>query len=208
MPRLVAASGLFATVAIIAGLIVSVAAGRAEVTLASSAVEVAAALEAPAANGVWVGLGLETLGLLAVMVFGAALASRLTGWAAHAVAGSAVMFSTVSLVAMAAVGLCERQAGTGLDAETARAFVGLAGLLYTATWVAGGLLVALAGAAFGRGLRWTATVIAALSVMALAAPASEAAQLPAFLQLLWIGAASVALLRPTVAVARQSSSLA
>src|SRR5262245_7469093 len=75
MPRLVAASGLFSAVAIIAGLIVSVAAGRAELTLASSASEVAAALEAPAATGVWVGLGLETLGLLAVVVFGAAVAS-------------------------------------------------------------------------------------------------------------------------------------
>jgi hypothetical protein len=210
MPRPVAASGLFAAVAIVAGFIVSVAAGRAEVTLASSASEVAAALEAPASTGVWVGLGLETLGLLAVVVFGAALASRLTGWTAYAVAGAAVTFSAVSLVAMAAVALYERQAGTGLDAETARAFVGLAGLLYAATWVAGGLLVALAGSAFGRALRWSAVVIAVLSVMALAAPASESAQLPAFLQLVWLGAASVALLRPraTVAIARQSRSLA
>jgi hypothetical protein len=208
MPRLVAASGLFATVAIIAGLIVSVAAGRAEVTLASTASQVAAALDAPAAGGVWIGLGLETLGLLAIVVFGAGLASQLTGWTSHAVGGAAVTFSAVSLVAMAAVALYERQAGTGLDPETARAFVGLAGLLYAATWVAGGLLVALAGTAFGRGLRWSAAAIAVLSFMALAAPASETAQLPAFLQLLWIATASVALLWPraTVAVARQSGS--
>jgi hypothetical protein len=207
MTRLPAASGLFAAVAIIAGFIVSVAAGRAEVTLGSSAGEVAAALDEPAANGVYLGLGLETLGILAVVVFGAALASRLTGWLAHAVAGAAVTWSAVSVAALAAVALYERQAGTGLDPETARAFVGLAGILYAATWLVGGLLLALAGSAFGPLLRWSAVAIAALSVTALAAPASEASQLPAFLQLLWLGAASVSLLRET-AVPHMSSSLA
>lgn len=205
MTRLPIASGLFAAVAIVAGFIVSAASGRAPVTLGSSTAEIAAALEEPAATGVWLGLGLEAAGLLAILVFGAALAERLTGWLAHAVAGAAVAWSAVSLVAIAAVALYERQAGTGIDPETARAFVGLAGLLYAATWLIGALLLAVAGTVFGRVLRWSAVAIAVLSVMALAAPASETAQLPAFLQLVWIGSASAALLRgvaaPRMAVA-------
>lgn len=57
------------------------------------------------------------------------------------------------------------------------------------------LYVVLQSGALSRWLGWGAAVIAVASLAAVAAPISGPAQLPAFLFLLWIVAASVVLMR-------------
>lgn len=197
LDRLADGSGLLATLLVIVGFVVSVAAGRAELTLASTREEVGRALAEPVGAGLWAGLALESVGLLAIAVFGAALAARVGGRIGYAVAGTAVTFTAVSLVAVGAIVAYERNAGSEVDAAVAHAFVTLAGVLYVGTWLIGAILLALAAASgvYRRWMSWSALAIAALSLAALLAPTNEAAQLPAFLQLLWLGAASIALLR-------------
>lgn len=209
LTRIADASGLLAAGLVIAGFAASVAAGRAAVTLDSTRDEVARALADPVGAGLWAGIALESVGLLALVLFGAALAARLSGWIRYAIAGSAVTFAAISLAAMGAVGVYERLAGPGIDAAVAHAFVNLAGILYAGTWLIGALLLALVAASglLGRWLASAAVAVAFLSVASITAPTSELAQVPAFLQLLWIAAASIALLRrePAAKVADRSS---
>lgn len=197
LSRIADASGLLTAGLVIVGFVASVAAGRAEVSLASTREEVAQALSDPVGAGLWAGIALESVGLLALVLFGAALAARLSGWIRYAVVGTAVTFAAVSLAAMGAVGVYERLAGPGVDAAVTHAFVNLAGILYAGTWLIGALLLTLVAAStlFGRWLASAAVTIAVFSIAGLIAPTSDLAQIPAFLQLLWIAAASIGLLR-------------
>lgn len=195
--RLGDACGLVAAVFIVAGFVISAVSGRAAVTLGSSREEIAQALADPVGAGLWIGLAVESIGLLAVVLFGAALAARMTGWASFALTATATVYTAVSLAAMGAIGVYERQAGLAADPAVAHAFVSLAGILYAGTWLVGALLLALAAASglFGRALTWIAAGVAFLSVAGTAVPESELAQIPPFLQLVWIGVASIVLIR-------------
>lgn len=204
VPRLAAASGIAATVLVISGLVVSVAAGRPETTLSSTDAEVAAALTEPASSAVWVGGALEAAGLLALLLFAAGIARAARPQDAHlASAGTLAVaaFVGVSLAALAVGNLVADQAGPGADVATAGVLNDLWGALYALSWAACGAFLIFIGAALyrsgvlARALPPAAIVIGALSLVLSAAPASGAGQAVGFLPWLWFAVAGATLLR-------------
>jgi hypothetical protein len=200
--RPVAASGAAATLLVITGLIVSVAAGRPETTLASSDAEIADALRDAAGSGVWAGVALESAGLLLLLVFAAGLA-RAAGDTifARASVHAATAFVAVSLPALGAGALLADQAGPGADMAVAGVLNDLFGGLYAVSWAACGAFLVLIGIALRsadalpRAMSIAAIVIGAASLVATAAPESEAGQAIGFLPWVWVVAASVVLVR-------------
>lgn len=211
VPRLAAASGIAATVVVIAGLVVSVAAGRPETTLSSSDAEVAAALSEPASSAVWIGGALEAAGLLALLLFAAGIArGARPDDAALASAGTlaATSFVTISLAALAVGNLFADQAGPGADVAAAGVLNDLWGALYALSWAACGAFLVLTGAALLRArvlpsaLPPAAIAIGALSLALSAAPESDAGQVVGFLPWLWFAVTGATLLRRVRAAAR------
>jgi hypothetical protein len=147
------------------------------------------------------------LSILFFIVFAARLWATLRlaegdpGWLSAAAFGAALIFATMTLVAFAAGGAAFYWAGHGLDAQIALAFGEIGFASYVLTWAVDAAFLGAAATvvsrtgALSRWLGWSAAVIAVASVAAVAAPTSGPAQLPAFLFLLWIVAASIALMR-------------
>lgn len=211
VPRLAAASGIAATVLVITGLAVSVAAGRPETTLSSSDAEVAAALAEPASSAVWVGGALEAAGLLALLLFatGIARAARPDDSAlAEAGTHAAAAFVAVSLAALAVGNLFADHAGPGADVAAAGVLNDIWGALYALSWAACGAFLVFTGAALHRArvlpaaLPPAAIVIGALSLALSAAPESGAGQAVGFLPWLWFVVAGATLLRRAPVVRR------
>ena len=214
--RPVAASGIAAFVLILAGLVISVAAGRPETTMSSSRGELVEALAQPAGAGVWIGTALEAAGLVAFVVFAALLvggpAVRDAGRAALAQAafGCAVAFAAVSFAALVFGGLIGDLAGEPVDVPTAVLLNDLWGALYAASWAPCGAFLVLTAAALWRttllpqGLLVAALVVGALSFAAVAAPASSAGQAIGFLPWLWTTAASAVLVRRAQGAGRRA----
>ena len=204
--RPVAASGMAAFVLVIAGLVVSVAAGRPETTMSSSPEELREALAQSAGAGVWIGAALQAAGLVALMVFAALLVGRPAPAAGRAVLaraafGCAVAFAAVSFAALALGGLIGDLAGNPVEPSTAVLLNDLWGALYAASWAPCGAFLVLTGAALWRtgllpqGLLAAAFAIGALSFATFAAPASAAGQAIGLLPWLWTTAASAVLVR-------------
>ena len=200
VPRPAAACGIAAFVLIITGLVLSVAAGRPETTLASSPQEIAEAMVAPADAGVWVGVALGSLGLVAFLVFAAHLLEGRSG-VARAAYGAAVACVAISVVALMLGGLMGELAGGRVDARSAVLLNDLWGGMYAASWVPIGAFLVLAAVALWDGGRLprpvlvAAAIIGAISIAAVAAPTSSFGQAVALLPWLWIVVAGALLLR-------------
>ncbi|HET7272859.1 MAG TPA: hypothetical protein VFI90_17435, partial [Rubrobacter sp.] len=161
----------------------------------------------PASTGAWIGIYLEVLSVLFFIVFAARLWATLRraegdpGWLSLAAFGSALTFATMTFFAFALAAAAAYWAGHGLDAQISLALGQVGFAAYVLTWAVGALfmgavaVVVLRSGALSRWLGWGAAVIAVASLAAVAAPISGPAQLPAFLFLLWIVAASIVLMR-------------
>ena len=204
VPRLAGAAGIAATVLVIAGLVVSVAAGRPETTLSSSDAEVASALAEPASSAVWIGGTLEAAGLLALLLFATGIARvARPDDAPLAAAGtlSAAAFVAVSLAALAVGNLFADHAGPGADVAAAGILNDIWGALYALSWAACGAFLVFTGAGLHRArvlpaaIAPAAIAIGVLSLVLSAAPASGAGQAAGFLPWLWFAVTGVTLLR-------------
>ena len=200
IPRPAAACGIAAFVLILAGLVLSVAAGRPETTLASSPQEIADAMAVPADAGVWFGVALEALGLVAFLTFASYLLDGRSG-AARAALGAAGAFVAISVVALVLGGLMGDLAGGRVDAGTAVLLNDVWGGMYAASWVPLGAFLVLAAVALWDGRRLprpllvAAAVIGVASIAAIVAPASSFGQAVGFLPWLWTVVAGALLVR-------------
>lgn len=202
-----AVCGILYVVLEITGLGFGIANSFADVTFDSSKEEIARAFASPAATGAWIGIYLEVLSVLFFIVFAARLWATLRraegdpGWLSAAAFGAALVFATMTLVAFSTARAAAHWAGHGLDTQIPLALGEVGFAAYVLTWAVGALflgavaVVVLRSGALSRWLGWSAVVIAVASLAAVAVPTSGPAQLPAFLFLIWVVAASIALMR-------------
>lgn len=219
--RLGAAFGIFSVVLEIVGLVVGVVSAPAfiDVTLASSEKEIARAFASPATTGVWIGLYLEVIAFLLFVVFAARLWATLRraeggiGWASHIVLGAGMLFAGTSLLALAFGGMAHYQAGPGVDVHVATVLKELNFGTYALSWapqalfLAATAVVVLRTRALSRWLGWSAAVISAAALAGMAVPMGELSQIPPFLFLIWVVAASIVLIRHTDETSLASASV-
>lgn len=209
--RLGAACGILGVVLEVVGLgIAAISSPKlVDATLGSSEREIARAFTSPATTGVWVGLYLEVVGFLFLVVFVARLWDTLrraeggTGWISNAAFGAGLLFAGTSLLALAFWSVQDYQAGPGVDVQAARLLTDLHIGTYYLSWaiqalfLAATAVVALGMRALPRWLGWSAAAISVASLVAVATPTGDFAEIPAFLFLIWIVAVSVVLMRRT-----------
>ncbi len=189
IPRLAALSGALFVVLQLAGT----AAGREMVTLSDPASKVVNTFSDTAGSGTWVGAYLELLALGAFAVFAACLFHRRGGRLATAGLVTAAAYVAVTVVSLVVGDVLEYRAGHGIGAQEILTMFDLQAALYIATWGLAAGVLALAPVT--GWLRRSALVIAALLLVAMAAPTADPAQLPNMLFLIWVFAASISLVR-------------
>jgi len=193
LSRLGPLSGVLFVVLEIAGLAIGNAGGRASVTLGDPSSKVLKAFADPVGSGVWVGAYLELASLAAFAVFAAWLFRSRRGPLATAGLIAAGTYVAVTVVSLVVSDVLEYRAGHGIGAQEILALFDLQAGLYVVSWGVAAAFLALAPAT--GWLRRSALAIAVLSLLAMAAPKADAAQLPAMLFLVWILVASVSLAR-------------
>lgn len=209
--RLGAACGIFSVVLEIVGigvLVVSVP-ELVDARLGSSEQEIAQAFASPATTGVWIGLYLQVITFLLFVVFVARLWATLrraedgTGWVSNIVLGAGLLFTGITLLALAFWGVADYQAGPGVDVQVATVLNDLHLGTYALSWAVQALflaataVVALRTCALPRWLGWSAAAISVASLAAVASPTGNLVEIPAFLFLIWVVAVSVVLIRRT-----------
>jgi hypothetical protein len=199
LSRLGPLSGVLFVVLEMAGFAVGSAGGRANVTLGDPSSKVLKAFADPVGSGVWVGAYLELASLAAFAVFAAWLLRSRSGPLATAGVIAAASYVAVTVVSLVVGDVLEYRAGHGMGAQETLALFDLQSGLYAASWGIGGAFLALAPTT--GWLRRSALAIAALSLVAMAAPKASAAQMPAMLFFLWILVAGIALARRPAPVA-------
>ena len=193
LSRLGPLSGVLFVVLELAGFAIGSAGGRANVTLGDSSSTVLKAFADPVGNGVWVGAYLELASLAAFTVFAAWLFHRRRGPLATAGLIAAGTYVAVTVVSLVIGDVLEYRAGHGIGGQQLLALFDLQAGLYVASWGVSAAFLALAPVT--GWLRRSACAIAGLSLIAMAAPKADAAQLPAMLFFVWIVVASVSLAR-------------
>jgi hypothetical protein len=200
--RFGALSGMLFVVLQLAGFAIATGAGAAAVTLGDSDAKILKAFSDPVGNGVWPGAYLEIMSLAAFAVFVAWLYRA--GRAPFATVGlvTAAAYISVTLVSLVIGDVLRYRSGHGLGAQETLALFDVQSGLFAVSWgLAGGVI---AFAPVGGWLRRSAFAIAALSLVAMAAPKAGLAQMPTMLFLIWVVAASVALARRPRAAMRVS----
>jgi hypothetical protein len=166
------------------------------------------AADAATSGNYWVGRGIGTLGLLALVVF-AVYVSRTIREREHSGAvlsgialGTGITAAAMGLISAAAQFAVVARANEGIDLEIARALLDFSGLAFVLMWLPIAAFLAATGAAgmrlaiLPRWLAITAVVLAVGLASGLATmPASGAGFMAIVLSGLWFIAASVALAR-------------
>jgi hypothetical protein len=186
-------SGALFVILEVAGFAVGAAGGRASVTLGDPTSKVVNAFADPVGSGVWIGAYLELASLAAFAVFAASLFRSRRGPLATVGLLAAGTYVAVTVVGLVVADVLEYRAGHGIGAQEILALFDLQAGLYVASWGIAAAFLALAPAT--GWLRRSALAIAVLSLVAMAAPKEDAAQLPAMLFLIWILVASVSFAR-------------
>ena len=216
--RLGAASGVLYVILELVGFSVGVAGGGMVLSLASTDQEIAKALAAPVGNAAWIGLYLEVLAFLFFIAFAGRLTTTLrqhegeAGWGSATVLGAGILFAVLSIASFAFQGAYDYRVGHGMDVQLASILVYLSSGTYTLSWAATALFAIAVGLtgirtrAVPGWLSWSSIMIGVLHLIGTAAPTSALAQMPPFLFLIWVVAATVVLWRrsggPAAATAR------
>jgi len=198
--RLGAAAGIMYAVLALIGFGLGAASGGYEEDLAK-------AVASPVARGVWVGAYIELLGFLCFLVFVARLWATLRraegdpAWLSAIALGAGQLFVVLTLVAFAAGAAATYRYGHGIDVPIAQALKDLGQAAFILTWAANAVflgataIVALRQHALPRWLGWSAVVLAAALLAAIAVPNSSFPMIPGFLALFWVVATSIILMR-------------
>jgi hypothetical protein len=214
--RLFAACGIASVVLELAGFGIATAGGRTHnLTISSSAAQVAHALAKPSGNLVWVGAYLELLSLGAFLAFAVWACAKLGGGLLGGLGRAAgTSYATLSIASIGIGNAIAYRAGHGLDVQLGRALVTVGEALYVGTWFLSAFFLLAAGAlaliSGRRALGWSAVGIAFVTLTATAVSLENLGQLSVLLWLAWIVGASVALARgerapaPAVAVAQRA----
>lgn len=207
--RFGAACGILFVVLVIVGFAIGVASSPANTIPFGTPEQFASVLADPTPTGVWIGLYVGVLGFLCLPFFAGRLWATLRqaegdpAWGSLIAFGAALMYVVFSLMAFVARAVTSYRAGPGIEAQSAMLLLDLQTVSYIMSWAVGAVflgasaMVIVRTRALSRWLGWSAGLIALLWLGATAAPTSEIAQLVGFLPLLWILAASIALLRRT-----------
>ena len=187
----------------IGGFAIGAAGGGATATLGDSTAKILKAYADPMGNGVWVGAYASTLALAPFAVFAAWLFRSRRGPLSTAGLVAAAAYIAMVLAATAANFVLDYRAGHGMGSQSTLAFFYLQEALFILTWGASAAILALAPVS--GWLRYSARVLAALCLLAMAVPKAGWAQFPPSLFYVWTLAAGIALMRrraalPTTAV--------
>jgi len=164
-----------------------------------------------AANGsYWVGRGMGTLAMVALLVFTGYVAHEIhsrerdSGMLSGVTLGSGLVAATMGLVSCTAQFAAVARAGEGIDPDTARALLDLSGITFVLMWLPIAVFmasVALAGKVHGLLPRWLTIATGALAAVLFAGIASMPAGSIGFLGIvlgfLWFVVASIVLVRRT-----------
>ncbi len=211
--RLFAACGIASVVLELAGAGIAAAGGRTHnLTISSSAAQIAQALAKPSSTLVWVGAYMELLSFGAFLAFAVWACAKLGGGLLGAIGrATGTSYATLSVASLGVADAIAYRAGHGLSLQLGSALVTVNEAIYVGTWflsvfflLATGALALTSGR---RALGWSAVAIALITLTATAVSVNNLGQLSDLLWLAWIIFASIALTRrepapaPAVAVA-------
>lgn len=197
--RLFATCGIASVALALVGAAVSTAGGKTHnLTVTSTAAQIADAVGKPAGTAVWVGAYLELLSVGAFLAFAvwacAKLGGGLLGRTARAAATS---YATLTAASLAVVDAIAYRAGHGLNPQLASTLVTVNEALYVGTWfLAAFFLLAAAPLALSqrrRTLGWSAIGVSLLTLLTTAISFDNVGQYSVMLWFAWIVYASIAL---------------
>jgi hypothetical protein len=193
LSRLAPLSGVLFVVLELAGFAIGSAGGRSTVSLSDPTSKIVNAFADPVSTGAWVGAYMELVSLAAFAVFAAWLFKARPGALATAGLLGASAYIALTAVSLVIGDVLAYRAGHGIrEQEILTLFTIQSGLFFTSWGIAGGIL---AVAPVTGWLRRSALAIAALSFIAMAFPKADPAQFPQMLFLIWVVAASIAMVR-------------
>jgi hypothetical protein len=199
--RLFAACGIASVVLELAGFGIASAGGRTHnLTISSSAAQIAHALAKPSGNLVWVGAYLELLSFGAFLAFAIWACAKLGGGLLGAIGGAVgTSYATLSVASLGLADAIAYRAGHGLGVQLGSTLVTVNEALYVGTWFLSAFFLLATGAlaltAGRRALGGSAVGIAFVTLIATAVSVENLGQFSVLLWLAWIVYASIALAR-------------
>ena len=199
--RLFAACGIASVVLELAGFGIASAGGRTHnLTISSSAAQIAHALAKPSGNLVWVGGYLELLSFGAFLAFAVWACAKLGGGLLGAIGSAAgTSYATLSVASLGLADAIAYRAGHGLGVQLGSTLVTVNEALYVGTWFLSAFFLLATGAlaltSGRRMLGWSAVGIALVTLVATAVSVESVGQFSVLLWLAWIVYASIALAR-------------
>jgi hypothetical protein len=206
--RLFAACGIGSVVLELAGAGTAAAGGRTHnLTISSTATQIAQALAKPSGTLVWVGAYMELLSFGAFLAFAVWACAKLGGGLLGAIGRAAgTSYATLSVASLAIADAIAYRAGHGLGVQLGSALVTVNEAIYVGTWFLSAFFLLATGAlaltSGRRALGWSAVGIALITLTTTAVSVNNLGQLSDLLWLAWIIFASIALTRPERAPAR------
>jgi len=200
--RLFAACGIASVVIGLAGAGIATAGGKTHnLTISSTAAQIAHALAKPAGTLVWAGAYMELLSVGAFLAFAVWACAKLGGGLLGAIArATATSYATLTVASLGITGAIAHSAGHGIGVQLGSALVAVNEALYVTTWFMAVFFLLAAGplalTSSRRALGWSAIGIALATLFATAVSLQNFGQLSVMLWFAWIVYASIALARP------------
>lgn len=183
---------------------------RSDDSVAEVQAYLASAADAAANGSYWIGRGIGTLALVALLVFSAYVAHQIqlrergSGLLSGVTLGTGLVATAMGMVSCTAQFAAVTRASEGIDPQTARALLDLSGITFVLMWLLIAVFMASVALAGGRHAllpRWltiaTGVLAGVLFVGIASMPASSIGFLGIVLGFLWFVVASVVLVRRT-----------
>jgi hypothetical protein len=199
--HLFALCGIVFVVLELGGAFIAMGTGKThDLTVSSTASDIAGAIAHPVGAGVWTGAYMELLSVGFFLAFAVWIVERLGGGLLGSVAKLAAAANVgAGLVALGIGDAISYEAGRGMSLGTARALVTINEAIYVSTWfVVATFLAAVGILALRAGRRivgWSALGIVAYTLILTPLSFDGAGQFSQLLWLVWVVGASVALAR-------------
>jgi hypothetical protein len=198
--RLFAGFGIASVVLMLVGAGIATTGHDRNLTISSSAADVARGLAEHAGTAMWIGAYIELLSFGCFIAFAAWACAKLGGGLLGQIARSAATaYATVSVAALALMDAMAYRSGKGIGVELAQSLIAVEQALYVCTWFLAAFFLLAAGplalAAGRRALGFGAIGVAVLQLAATAASVDNVGQMTFMLWLAWILFASISLAR-------------
>jgi hypothetical protein len=199
--RLFALCGVLFVVLELGGAFLAMGTGKThDLTVSSSASDIAKAIAHPAGVGTWIGAYMEIVSVVFFLAFAVWLVEKLGGGLLGSVARLAAGANAgAGLVALAIGDALSYEAGRGMSVGVARVLVTVNEAVYVSTWfVVAGFLAAVGILALRAGRRivgWSALGIVAYTLVLTPLSFDNLGQFSQLLWLVWVLGASIAVAR-------------